>query len=187
VLASAGSGLELLEPYLLYIARAETIAEHVLLYVNLHRRAAYDDRAPQTSVLRPPPARTAQQLLQIAASGEDDETPTALLRYVWRIDGGSWSEPSYAPKRQLELPSGDHAIDVAAVDLHGNIDASPIRVAVTVAADGEIGKSDGYGTSDEDAGHDGGCSVARGDDGATAASLLLALIALARRRSSPGV
>lgn len=127
----AGDGL--FQDLYFYVARAETTAEHVLLYAKVGQQPEKDDEAPETELVEAPNGWAAAKVRAVA-SGADDLTPAPLLRYSWRADQGAWTEPELAASREFQLPSGAHTIEVVAVDLNGNRDPTPAMVLFQVDA-----------------------------------------------------
>ena len=87
-----------------------------------------DSTAPDTSIdaaLDRIPAGTAR----FDVSGNDDDTPASLLRYLVTLDGASLDMGTASSLRTLffDVTEGDHVLEVAAVDLADNVDASPAR------------------------------------------------------------
>ena len=88
---------------------------------------ATDTLAPDTSLLDAPalvPAGTAA----FAVTGNDDDTPPGLLRFRAWLDGAPLfdGEASALPTVRADITDGPHVLEVAAVDLNGNEDASPV-------------------------------------------------------------
>jgi hypothetical protein len=123
-----------LDPYYLYLVRGYTSASsgHVKFYAKLHEKAAYDKTRPQTKLDKVPPKLLAPQNLQLVASGSDNSTPADLLRFSWRINGGSWTAASYGRGRMLTLKHGSYTVAVRAKDLHGNVDLTPASASFEV-------------------------------------------------------
>jgi hypothetical protein len=95
-------------------------------YVDGHKLATSgDDTPPDTWLtLRPGPV-VGPQVVRLRASGADDTTPTALLRYRARLDRGPWSKPAYGSQLSVTASGGTHVVEVAAVDHQGNADPTP--------------------------------------------------------------
>ncbi len=94
--------------------------------------AERDTSPPRTLILRDPGPVVGPQLTPIVVGGTDDVTPVPLLRYRARVDGGAWSAPSYSRRLDVATPAGLHLVEVAAVDLHGNVDPEPVQVRLQV-------------------------------------------------------
>ena len=75
--------------------------------------------------------------VSIGFIGADDTTPTASLRYRYRVDGGPGqgeTNLTYVQfsSRFYELGSGPHLFEVWAVDADGNADPTPAQCSFTV-------------------------------------------------------
>jgi hypothetical protein len=125
---------EALQDYQIYVARAETTSEHILIYAKLGRRPQNDTIAPETELIQAPQEWSAAAV-DIVAEGFDDQTPPALLRYSWRIDQGEWSEPGLASRLDELLEAGQRTVEVVAVDLNDNRDPTPAVVTFRVDAE----------------------------------------------------
>jgi hypothetical protein len=141
----------LLDAYYLDLSRASTDVEHIHLFASVFRVPDHDAAPPTTSLL--PPSGPATAHLRLVATGRDDRTPTGLLRYRWRVDGGAWGAPSHAPTFGVTLDPGDHVVEVAAMDLNDNADPTPARLQLTLDP---TGKGDFAGALPAD--ESGGCS-----------------------------
>lgn len=115
----------ILDPYFVYLARGVTAADYASLYIRVYKKPASDASSPSTSLTDKPAALVAPQIFRLVASGSDAETPSPLLRYSWRVDGGSWSTPVYSRARTLAIANGKHTVEVRAVDLSGKSDPTP--------------------------------------------------------------
>lgn len=66
-------------------------------------------------------------------TGTDDATATNALQYSSRVDGSEWTAPALVTGRTVTgLSEGAHTFEVRAVDLAGNIQASPASRTFTV-------------------------------------------------------
>jgi hypothetical protein len=111
----------------IYLSKAETTDSHALIYAKLFFKTGSGNNPPDTSFAQAMDS-CKPGLLNVRAAGSDDDTPAQLLQYRFRIDDGPWSEPSYSPNYAALLQStGKHVIEVAAIDLDGNVDPSPAR------------------------------------------------------------
>jgi hypothetical protein len=122
------------DPYLVYLARGVTASDYASLYIRVYKQPASDASAPSTTLTDKPAALVAPQIFRLVASGSDAETPGPLLRYSWRVDGGSWSTPAYSRAKTLAIADGKHTVEVRAVDLSGKSDLTP--AAVSFVCDG---------------------------------------------------
>jgi signal transduction histidine kinase/CheY-like chemotaxis protein len=60
-------------------------------------------------------------------------SPAARLLYSWRTDGGPWSPYSPVPTASFtRLASGEHVLEVRAMDRAGNVDPTPATFTFTV-------------------------------------------------------
>jgi hypothetical protein len=91
-----------------------------------------DKTAPQTTLVKSPGAVVGPQVISFVVAGSDNETPSSLLRFKARVDGGTWSTPAYGGHVDVTTYRGTHTIEIAAVDHEGNTDPSPLRVQVLV-------------------------------------------------------
>jgi hypothetical protein len=122
----------ILDPYFLYLARGVTVPDYASLYVRIYKQPASDSASPTTLFEKKPAALSAPQLFRFVAAGSDLETPSPLLRFSWRVDGGSWSTPAYSRARLVSLADGKHSVEVRAVDLSGKSDPSPASASFVV-------------------------------------------------------
>jgi Ca2+-binding RTX toxin-like protein len=89
-----------------------------------------DKTAPTTRITAGAPATTTNvNDAEIAIAGSDDRSGVAGLEC--RADGGDWAACT-SPARFSDLPDGPHSLSVRAVDVAGNVDASPEMLAWTV-------------------------------------------------------
>ncbi len=94
--------------------------------------AAKDTKAPETQIVKAPGPTVGPQVVQIQVAGSDDQTPPGLLRYKARVDGGAWSEPTFSRRVDVVTYGGAHTIEIAALDLQGNLDPTPARLQLAV-------------------------------------------------------
>ena len=87
-----------------------------------------DATTPDTS-FESPLARIPAGTARFGVSGTDDDTPLGLLRYQATLDGTSldMGMPSSIRAILFDVTEGTHVLEVAAVDLAGNVDPSPAR------------------------------------------------------------
>ncbi|MCA9664052.1 MAG: hypothetical protein KC503_00645 [Myxococcales bacterium] len=123
-----------LDPYYLFIVRRSNTTSHIKLYAKLFRKISSDTIAPWTNMTKKPPKLIGAESFRFVATGGDGGTPTELLRFRWRVDGGSWTTASYSQSYDKAFSSGSHEVEVAAVDLHGNSDKTPSSVKFEVDA-----------------------------------------------------
>jgi long-subunit fatty acid transport protein len=100
-------------------------ARYAYVYADLFETPISDGNAPDTRFDGTPPALTHPGVTQFLLAGSDDQTPARLVRYRHRFDGGAWSDPSFARTLWAPATDGKHRVEVAAVDLNGNIDPTP--------------------------------------------------------------
>lgn len=95
-------------------------------------KATGDSTAPDTLLRQGPGALVAPQVLSVQVEGRDNRTPTALLRYQYRVNGGSWTAPTYGGRLEVVAEAGVSSIEIAAVDEDGNIDSTPLNLPLMV-------------------------------------------------------
>ena len=90
-----------------------------------------DTTAPDTSLTSAPSGSTTSTSASMAFTATE-----AASTFQCRLDGGAWATCA-SPATYNGLAVGAHSFDVRAIDLAGNIDASPATATwtVTVAAD----------------------------------------------------
>jgi hypothetical protein len=90
---------------------------------------ARDTTPPTVSVIEPSEgAVLCESAVTFRWQGSDNRTPSYLLVYSWRIDGGDWSEWQATTTTTIpDLPAGEHLFEVMARDLAGNISAPAQR------------------------------------------------------------
>ncbi len=118
-----------------YVKLDEVVARPEGFYVGVSafKAPSSDDKTPLTEILGNPSAITRPGLVRFLVGGNDDKTPTDLLRYSWQLDDGPVSEPSFA--RDIRVPvttDGDHTFRVVAVDLNDNVDPEPQAFSFTL-------------------------------------------------------
>lgn len=87
-----------------------------------------DNNPPQTNILVYPEYVDNSGNTLISWTGEDylNQTPSSILRYSYRLNGGEWSEFSKDLSHTFTgLKNGFYSIEVRAMDIDGNIDPSP--------------------------------------------------------------
>ena len=89
----------------------------------LSQEGAVDTTPPGTTITSGPNGWIAQDGASFGWTGSDDSTPPAQLRFQYRVDGGSWSDPGTTTSLALTgLSQGQHTFAVRAIDLAGNVD-----------------------------------------------------------------
>jgi len=104
------------------------------VFADFFAKPEQDGQPPQTGFAETPPPLTHPGLTRFLFSGSDDKTPTRLLRFRTRVDGGAWSEPSFAHAAYAPASDGAHQLEVMAVDLNDNQDPTPIGHSFVVDA-----------------------------------------------------
>jgi long-chain fatty acid transport protein len=90
-----------------------------------------DNVAPETSL--PEIQIVAAGLAAVPVAGTDDTTPRELLRYMAWLDGEALTEePTFLESVRFSAADGEHVLEVAALDLNGNIDDTPSRLDLIV-------------------------------------------------------
>mgnify|MGYP002623069023 CR=1 FL=1 len=80
-----------------------------------------DATPPRTEDLETHRAPDGAVLVRWTGRDAWETTPPSHLRYRWRVDDGTWSDPTSATELRLDgLAPGPHRIDVECVDLLGN-------------------------------------------------------------------
>ena len=93
---------------------------------------ASDTSPPSTRLVDPPDVLPAG-LSRIAVTGEDDTTPTPLLRYHATLDGQPiTAEPALGGTIPVSASDGVHTLEVYAIDLAGNVDPDPVTHEIVV-------------------------------------------------------
>ena len=88
-----------------------------------------DSDAPETLLLAPPVQIAPYQNALFEFAGQDvwKQTPDRSLQYAWRLNRGAWSSFSRNNRVLLEnLDAGTHKLEVRAMDLAFNVDATPV-------------------------------------------------------------
>lgn len=88
-----------------------------------------DRDAPETLLLAPPVQIAPYQNALVEFAGQDvwKQTPDRSLQYAWRLNQGAWSSFSRNNRVLLEnLDAGKHDLEVRAMDLAFNVDATPV-------------------------------------------------------------
>lgn len=92
-----------------------------------------DDVPPETS-LSAPADLVAAGTAAFGVSGTDNSTPEELLRYRAWVDGTPLNEGAASSIRlvRFDATAGEHTLEVAAIDLNDNQDATPVVHVFTV-------------------------------------------------------
>jgi hypothetical protein len=91
-----------------------------------------DDHTPPVTVVNPV-GDLAQSAMELGTASHDDHTPRAFLRHYVTVDGVDEPEPRSGDTLQFSgLSGGSHTLEIAAVDLTGNVDATPAIVTFEV-------------------------------------------------------
>ncbi len=114
-----------------WVRGLETEGGWLRLGVDLVLPDLNDNVAPETSL--PEIKMVAAGLAAVPVSGTDDTTPRPLLRYLAWLDGEPlMEEPSFLESVRFSAADGDHVLEVAALDLNGNMDDTPSRLELIV-------------------------------------------------------
>jgi long-subunit fatty acid transport protein len=105
---------------------------YIYAFVDLFLFGGDDRQAPETSIDGIPPVVVHAGMAHLLVAGTDDRTPARLLRYRSRLDGGTWSAPSYDRNVWVTATDGRHSVEVVAVDLNGNVDPTPVMYVFEV-------------------------------------------------------
>jgi hypothetical protein len=100
---------------------------------DLFRIPEGDEGAPETSIVGYPSAVVSPADALVQVSGVDGLIPTELLSYQVTVNGVA-RPPSYIKRISVAEPgvSGTYDVQIAALDLSGNVDGSPASVQVEV-------------------------------------------------------
>lgn len=108
----------------------------IAAYLDAFEQRTTDDRTPpETTLVNGPEGLVSPQLAAIYVAGTDNETPPGLVRYAYALDGGAWTAPRFGRRIDAALAAGEHTIAIAAVDLQGNRDGSPLTLTFEVDAE----------------------------------------------------
>jgi len=119
--------------FLVEMKRFEVGNGFLAAYVNGHRPTPGNDKTPPNTKLKGDlPSLVGPGVLRVRAGGTDNKTPSALLRFRARVDRGAWTKPAYGGFLQVAVGSGNHRVEVAAMDHDGNLDPTPAVYQVTV-------------------------------------------------------
>lgn len=117
----------------LILRELRTSTGFVIAELDMFRAPPGDRSAPDTFLARQPPSAVNPDEAALLVSGRDPEVPPELLRYRVRVDGAVASE-GFQGGIKVGRPgrSGRHRVEVAAVDLAGNTDPSPVTLDLVV-------------------------------------------------------
>jgi hypothetical protein len=124
--------------YVVELATVQIGSGYLSAQINAFVPKAVGDRQAPDTVLRQGPSDrgvVGPQVLHLQVEGKDNLTPTALMRYKLRVDGGPWSEPSYGGRFELAIESVAAQVEVAAIDEDGNVDETPLSLHLRVDAE----------------------------------------------------
>ncbi len=129
------SSLMVTAPVALSLQAVSTTTSHVRADFFLVPIDGSDEEAPVTRITTLPPMPSPSDVV-LEMSSIDDRTPAPLLRHWVRVDGVVEEAPRSGERLVLTgLSQGIHEVELAAVDLSDNTDATPLTLAVVV--DGE--------------------------------------------------
>ena len=171
--------------FLVEMRRFEVGNGYLAAYINGHIPVlGNDNTAPDTKIKGDMPMLVGPGVLRITAGGQDDKTPSALMRYQARIDRGAWSKPAYGGRLQLAVSGGAHTVEVAAVDQNGNVDSTP--ATYTIMVDDVVPKLSFWGAPDPVVADDQVTVHFDGSDDRTAADKLIFVAQLFRNNPADG-
>jgi hypothetical protein len=119
--------------YHLILRELSTTDSHLVTRADLFRAPADDRNAPNTILARMPTGPVNPKDAVIEVSGVDAEVPEELLRFRATIDGVA-GEPGHVRRISIGRAgvTATYQVQVAAVDLAGNTDPSPVALELTV-------------------------------------------------------
>ncbi len=86
-----------------------------------------------TQITSPQVAECASPALRVEFAGISDGPVAEPLTYAWRLDGGSWSEPTERTYANLEFTEpGSHEFEVLSIGAMGNLDTTPAVMDLSV-------------------------------------------------------
>jgi sugar lactone lactonase YvrE len=107
--------------------------------VTVDRVVVVDNTPPETEITEGPSDATPEGSSTFALTGHDALTPTAGLRFAWRLDGGPLSAFTSATTVTFTgLAVGSHVLEVLARDQAGNDDPTPARRSFVVRTPGVL-------------------------------------------------
>ncbi|MBW2733056.1 MAG: hypothetical protein JRH20_11750 [Deltaproteobacteria bacterium] len=109
---------------------------YMVAHVDAHVPAATGEQVPPETILRegPPGNVVGPRVMRLLVGGQDNATPSVLLRYQSRINDGAWTEPCYGGRVDVVISEDVYSVEVAAVDQDGNVDPTPLSLRLTVDA-----------------------------------------------------
>jgi len=133
------SGMPLMAPIVgyqgVYVILDETKFDDAFLSAKLDLFVApeNDDVAPETRITDKPDGAANPKTAVLAFTGSDDQIPEQLMQFVVTIDGVA-AEPSFVKEAHIGAigETKTYRVEVAAMDLNGNVDPSPESVEVFV-------------------------------------------------------
>jgi MYXO-CTERM domain-containing protein len=122
----------ILDTYVI-LREVETNQAWLTARLDLFRAPVNDTNAPTTEIENRPEGLVNPNSARLTVNGHDGEIPTELLRYVVTVDGVA-TDPSYV--RAIKVgqvgKSQKYRLEIAAMDLAGNVDATPEIVEIDV-------------------------------------------------------
>jgi len=121
--------------YAAILRELRTSEAYLSVRADLFAEPTVDATAPDTEILRAPTSVVSVKNATVLVSGSDAEIPPELLRYNVLIDGKA---PVGEPSTIREIPVGEagktatYSVSIAAMDLVGNVDPTPVVTEVTV-------------------------------------------------------
>jgi MYXO-CTERM domain-containing protein len=110
-----------------------TVSGYLVVKADLFAEPASDTNAPDTEITEAPAGTVSPEDAIVSVTGSDPEIPTELLRYRVVVDGIDYAEVSHG---RVALPirgvTARRRVEIAAVDLAGNVDPSPAVVELTI-------------------------------------------------------
>lgn len=93
-----------------------------------------DETAPAVKLVQDPGSLISPRVVQVYVTAADNLTPTTLIRYRHRLDGGTWSELSYSSRVDMVAENPTHQLEIVAVDQKGNTSSNPLMLNFEVDA-----------------------------------------------------
>jgi MYXO-CTERM domain-containing protein len=115
------------------VRQLHTTGDHVVVGSDLFVAPASDDTAPETSLVEAPRGVVSLAAARLLVAAEDSQVPAELLRFQVTVDG---TTRPLDVVREIRIgepgKTATYEVEVAAVDLAGNVDDSPVALALTV-------------------------------------------------------